>query len=215
MPDDKMGADGNPSKAEAGWPPAVIAGAFQTGVLGVRSLKRRGVHAICFDSNPQYAGFRSVYGPARLCPNPDRAPDEWLRFMLDLAATMPGRPALISSSDQFVTAIAAHEDALRDHYILSPGMPPAGTAGRQADAVRPCREARHADAAHRLRHVRGPGCSLREGRALSVPAEADALPPVAALPERPPALVSEGGDRAGPRAAGRTVSSGRRGEPAA
>jgi D-aspartate ligase len=116
-----MGTDGNPSKAEAHWPPAVIAGAFQTGVLGVRSLKRRGVQAICFDSNPQYAGFRSVYGPARLCPNPDRQPEEWVRFMLDLAATMPERPALISSSDQFVTAIAAHEDVLRDHYILSPG----------------------------------------------------------------------------------------------
>ncbi len=121
MPADKMGADGNPSKAELGWPPAVIAGAFQTGVLGVRSLKRRGVRAICVDSNPQNAGFRSVYGPARLCPDPDRQPDEWLRFMLDLAATIPGRPALISSSDRFVTAIAAHEHALRDHYILSPG----------------------------------------------------------------------------------------------
>jgi predicted ATP-grasp superfamily ATP-dependent carboligase len=41
--------------------------------------------------------------------------------MVDLAASMPGRPALISSSDQFVTAIAAHEDVLRHHYILSPG----------------------------------------------------------------------------------------------
>jgi D-aspartate ligase len=121
MTADKTTGHGNPSTAELAWPPAVIAGAFQTGVLGVRSLKRRGVRAICFDSNPQYAGFRSVYGPARLCPNPDFQPDEWVRFMLDLAATMPGRPALISSSDQFVTAIAAHESALRDHYILSPG----------------------------------------------------------------------------------------------
>jgi D-aspartate ligase len=114
-------ADDNPSQAGSDWPPAVIAGAFQTGVLGVRSLRRRGVRAICFDSNPQYAGFRSVYGPARLSPNPDREPGAWVEFMLELAATLPGRPALISSADQFVTAIAAHEDALRDHYILSPG----------------------------------------------------------------------------------------------
>ena len=119
--DNTMGADGNPSKAEAGWPPAVIAGAFQTGVLGVRSLARRGVRAVCFDSNPQRAGFRSVYGPARQCPNADQEPREWLQFMLDLADSLPGRPALIPSSDQYVTAIAAHEDALRDRYILSPG----------------------------------------------------------------------------------------------
>ena len=33
----------NPARAEANWPPAVIAGAFQTGVLGVRGLRRRGV----------------------------------------------------------------------------------------------------------------------------------------------------------------------------
>ena len=116
-----MEAGANPSKAEAGWPAAVVAGAFQTGVLAVRSLKRRGVHAVCFDSNPQFAGFRSVYGPARLCPNPDRQPEDWVRFMVDLAGTMPGKPALISSSDQFVTAIAAHEETLRDHFILSPG----------------------------------------------------------------------------------------------
>jgi D-aspartate ligase len=118
---DTIGVNGNPSKAEADWPPAVIAGASQTGVLGVRSLKRRGVRAVCFGSNQKFDGFRSVYGPARLCPNPDHQPEEWVRFMLELAATIPGRPALISASDQFVTAIGAHADVLRDYYILSPG----------------------------------------------------------------------------------------------
>jgi D-aspartate ligase len=113
--------DGNPATAEPGWPPAVVAGAFQTGVLGVRSLRRRGVHAVCFDANPQQSGFRSVYGPARLCPNPDLQPQEWVQFMLELAGTLPARAALICSSDQFVTAIAAHEAALRDRYIVSPG----------------------------------------------------------------------------------------------
>jgi D-aspartate ligase len=118
---DRTHTGGNPAKAEPGWPPAVVAGAFQTGVLGVRSLRRRGVRAVCFDSNPQHSGFRSVYGPARLCPNPDLQPQEWVQFMLELAGTLPARPALISSSDQFVTAIATHEAALRDRYIVSPG----------------------------------------------------------------------------------------------
>ncbi|HWR97517.1 MAG TPA: ATP-grasp domain-containing protein [Candidatus Methanoperedens sp.] len=42
--------------------------------------------------------------------------------MLDLSRTFDRRPALISSSDQFVTAIARHAEALRDRYILSPGV---------------------------------------------------------------------------------------------
>jgi len=110
----------NPTKAESDWPPAVIAGAFQTGVLGVRSLKRRGVRVACFDSNTQNPGFRSVYGPAQPCPNPDTDPEGWAQFVVALAKTMPGRPALIASSDQFVSAIAAHEGLLREHYLLSP-----------------------------------------------------------------------------------------------
>ena len=60
--------DANPDRAGAGWPPAVIAGAYQTGVLGVRSLTRRGVRAVCFDCNPRNPGFRSVYGPAQVVP---------------------------------------------------------------------------------------------------------------------------------------------------
>lgn len=118
---DKNNENGEHTEAEADWPPAVIAGAFQTGVLGVRSLKRRGVNVTCFDANPDHPGFRSVYGPARRCPNPDQKPGAWLDFMVDLAASMPAKPVLISSSDQYVTAIAAHEQALRGLYVLSPG----------------------------------------------------------------------------------------------
>lgn len=113
--------DGNPSRAEASWPPAVIAGAFQTGVLGVRSLTRRGVRAVCFDSNPENPGFRSIYGPAHLCPNPESDAGGWVRFMRELAGTMSAKPVLISSSDQFVTAIARHSQVLEEWYTLSPG----------------------------------------------------------------------------------------------
>lgn len=112
----------NPTRAEPGWPSAAIAGAFQTGVLGVRSLKRRGVRAVMFDCNTQNSGFQSVYGPARACPDPDHKPAEWVRFMHDLSRELGGKPVLIASSDRFVSAIAKHADALRDHFILSPGV---------------------------------------------------------------------------------------------
>lgn len=117
----------NPDRAEVSWPPAIIAGAFQTGVLGMRTLVRRGVRATCFDSNPLNPGFRSVYGHARLSPDPDTHSDEWLSFMLDLARNLGERPALIASSDKFVSAIARHAEALHDHYILSPGVKLQGT----------------------------------------------------------------------------------------
>lgn len=108
--------------ADADWPPAVIAGAYRTGVLGVRSLVRRKVRATLFDCDRAMPGFKSVYGPARLCPNPDTEPDAWLQFMLDLAAEYDQRPVLIASADQFVTAICRHIEILRDHYIVSPGI---------------------------------------------------------------------------------------------
>ncbi len=111
----------NVSTARPDWPPAVIAGAFQTGVLGVRTLKRRGVRVASFDANPHQPGFRSAHGKALRCPNPDGESDEWLQFMIDLARSMGARPALILSSDQFVTAVANHADRLAQHYLLSPG----------------------------------------------------------------------------------------------
>lgn len=107
--------------AAAALPPAVIAGAFQTGVLGVRSLKRRGVHAVMFDCVANNPGFQSVYGPARLCPDPDTASDAWLEFMIGLAKEMGERPALIASSDKFVSAIARHAARLAEHFIFTPG----------------------------------------------------------------------------------------------
>jgi D-aspartate ligase len=112
----------NPTRADAGWPPAVIAGAYQTGVLGVRSLQRRGVRAWMFDCVPTYPGFKSVYGPARLSPDPDVDPRKWVEFMLALAREIGARAVLIPSSDKFVTAIARHRAELAPHYLLSPGI---------------------------------------------------------------------------------------------
>lgn len=111
----------NATKAESDWPPAVIAGAFQTGVLGVRALKRRGVRVASFDPNINQPGFRSVHGKALRCPSPDTEPDAWAQFMVELAQSLGARPALISSSDQFVTATSHHAGLLSRHFILSPG----------------------------------------------------------------------------------------------
>ena len=101
-------------------PPVVVAGAYQTGVVLMRTLVRRKVEVCCIDCDPAQPGFRTVYGRAYLCPNPDSEPEDWERFMIELARSIGRRPVLISSSDQFVTAIADHAAALEQHYIFRP-----------------------------------------------------------------------------------------------
>jgi D-aspartate ligase len=114
--------DSNPQRAAPDWPAAVIAGAFQTGVLGMRALVRRGVRSCCFDCHPEYPGFRSVYGPGYACPDPDVDRVGWVEFMINLAGTLGGKPVLIPSADQFVSAIALNASQLAEYYILSPGI---------------------------------------------------------------------------------------------
>lgn len=120
----------NPERAEADWPAAVIAGAWRTGVLAMRGLVRRGVRVCCFDSNRSYEGFRSRYGPAYACPDPDSDAKGWLEFMIGLSKKIGGQPALIASADQFVSAIAAYESELRPHYLVSAA---AALQGRLSD----------------------------------------------------------------------------------
>jgi D-aspartate ligase len=108
----------NPQKAEPGWPPVVVAGAYQTGVVLMRNLARRNLRVYAFDPNSDQPGFRSRYGKAYQCPNPDVEPEAWVRFMQQLSRDIGQKPVLIPSADQFVTAISAHNDELKDHFIF-------------------------------------------------------------------------------------------------
>ena len=101
-------------------PPVVVAGAFQTGVVLMRNLVRRKVEACCIDCDAGQPGFKTVYGKSYLCPNPDTHPADWLQFMIELSKKVGRKPVLISSADQFVTAIADHSAALEPHFIFQP-----------------------------------------------------------------------------------------------
>jgi len=101
-------------------PPVVVAGAYQTGVVLMRNLARRKVEVCCVDCDSSQQGFKTVYGHAHLCPNPDTHPGEWEEFMIELAKRMGRKPVLIPSADQFVTAISDHAAALEQHYIFRP-----------------------------------------------------------------------------------------------
>ena len=112
-------ADSNPPRAEPDWPPAVVAGAYQTGVVLMRNLARRGVEVSCIDCDSRRPAFKSVYGKAHLCPNPDEEPAAWVSFMRRLGSQFHRRPVLISSSDRYVSAIAEHVAALKEHFIFA------------------------------------------------------------------------------------------------
>jgi D-aspartate ligase len=99
-------------------PPVVVAGAFQTGVVLMRDLSRQQIETHCVDCNASKSGFKTIYGKAHLCPNPDTHPAEWRTFMLELSQRIGRKPVLIASADMFVTAIADHAAALDPHYIL-------------------------------------------------------------------------------------------------
>jgi D-aspartate ligase len=86
----------------------------------MRDLKRHGIETHCVDCDGGQQGFRTVYGKAHLCPNPDTEPAAWARFMISLSRQIGGRPVLISSADQFVTAIATHAATLEPHYTFRP-----------------------------------------------------------------------------------------------
>src|ERR1035441_1212281 len=78
--------DPNPPRAEPDWPPALVAGAYQTGVVLMRNLARRGVAVSCVDCDSRRPAFKTVYGKAHLCPNPDEKPAAWVCFMRQLGA---------------------------------------------------------------------------------------------------------------------------------
>src|SRR5579863_4603407 len=118
VPSEAGVADPNPRRAQSNWPAVVVAGAFQTGIVLMRNLRRRGVETFCVDCAAGQPGFKTVYGRCYLCPNPDREPEQWVQFMAELAARIGGRPVLIASADQFVTAMAAHGAKLERCYIF-------------------------------------------------------------------------------------------------
>jgi D-aspartate ligase len=109
----------NPSQAAPDWPPVVVASVFQTGLNLMRDLLRHGVRTVGIDCIAEHEGFLSRYGKSHLCPNPDTHPDEWVAFMIEIAQGFGTRPVIIPAADQFVSAIAAHADVLKEHYIFS------------------------------------------------------------------------------------------------
>jgi len=110
-----------PKRGASDWPSALVLGAFQTGVVNARNLRRRGIRTALADCDGSQTGFRMRSHRALLCPDPDTAPDAWLDWMIAFAERAPAKPVLIASADVFVTAIGRFESALRERFYVSAG----------------------------------------------------------------------------------------------
>jgi predicted ATP-grasp superfamily ATP-dependent carboligase len=99
----------------------VVAGGYQTGVVLMRDLVRRGLDVYCVEWFREQPCFRSTYGTTFECPNPDERPDEWLSFMIEIGGRLASKPVLIPTADQFVTAIGRHATELRNHFLFCHG----------------------------------------------------------------------------------------------
>ncbi len=82
----------------------------------MRALQRRGVKVYGVDHRPEMSGFKTRYADVRLCPDPDVKPHEWVAFMIKLSGEIGGQPVLISSADQYVSAIAAYGEEIDDYF---------------------------------------------------------------------------------------------------
>ena len=101
----------------------MVAGASQTGVVLMRDLARRGVSVCCVGQDRRSNGFRTVYGKGYLCPNPVDDPAAWIVYMVDLSRRIGGRPVLMPTSDQFVSAIGKYAEELGDFFVFcKPGV---------------------------------------------------------------------------------------------
>lgn len=100
-------------------PPVVVASVFQTGLNLMRDLEEKGLAAIGIDCDATNPGFRSRFGIAFHCPNPDKEPADWLDFMRALSIEVGEKPVLIAAADIYVAAMGRHAKALSDYFVFS------------------------------------------------------------------------------------------------
>jgi predicted ATP-grasp superfamily ATP-dependent carboligase len=112
-------ATGNASRnPEVGNPPAVVLGMFETGLAVGRSLGRAGIRVLGFDISAK-VGFHSRYIQAATCPHPLEQEQDFVEFLLQIAAREKERPALFITSDEFLLPVSRHRKELETHYLMN------------------------------------------------------------------------------------------------
>jgi len=107
----------NPS-SQPGPRTAVVMGLTVTGLAAARALGRRGVRVVGAHggANPPAASSRHLTAVR----SPTAAePDKLLRFYVDLAVSLGGRPVLLPTGDRNVRFLSEHRERLAKHFAFS------------------------------------------------------------------------------------------------
>jgi len=97
---------------------AVVLGMFETGLAVGRSLGRNGIKVLGLDSSKK-VGFYSRYIDAMICPHPLECEQEFIAFLLRVAAREKKRPALFITCDDFLLAVSRNRKDLEQHYLMN------------------------------------------------------------------------------------------------
>lgn len=97
---------------------AVVLGMFETGLAVGRSLGRSGIKVIGLDSSKK-VGFYSRYIDAMICPHPLECEQEFIAFLLHVAAREKIRPALFITSDDFLLPVSRNREELEPFYLMN------------------------------------------------------------------------------------------------
>jgi predicted ATP-grasp superfamily ATP-dependent carboligase len=97
---------------------AVVLGMFETGLAVGRSLGRNGIKVLGLDSAKK-VGFYSRYIEPMICPHPLEHEQDFIAFLLRIAAREKKRPALFITSDDFLLPVSRNRKELEQHYLMN------------------------------------------------------------------------------------------------
>lgn len=90
-----------------------------TGLALSRALRAMGMRVIGLSSDPTLPGNVSNTIEFRLCPDSERAPQQCVEFLLELAFELGERPLLLPTRDHDVNMIRWNRNALEERFTLS------------------------------------------------------------------------------------------------
>jgi predicted ATP-grasp superfamily ATP-dependent carboligase len=97
---------------------AVVLGMFETGLAVGRSLGRAGIKVLGLDA-VRKVGFYSKYMDAMICPHPLEREEEFIAFLVRIAAGERLRPVLFLTSDEFLLPVSRNRKDLEPYYLMN------------------------------------------------------------------------------------------------
>ena len=98
--------------------PAFVLGMFETGLGVGRSLGRAGIKVKGIDITKK-SGFYSKYIEPAICPHPLEVEEEFISFLIGIAARETERPALFLTSDEFLLPVSRWRKNLEKYYLMN------------------------------------------------------------------------------------------------